>query len=89
MPAGQRRVSVETTASDQQVEVVVTDSGPGVPREIAGQLFDSFVTTKASGLGMGLSISRSIVEAHGGHLDYANVPGRGTTFRFSLPTAVS
>ena len=89
MPAGQRRVSVETTASDQQVEVVVTDSGPGVPAEIAGQLFDSFVTTKASGLGMGLPISRSIVEAHGGHLDYANIPGRGTTFRFGLPTAAS
>jgi two-component system, LuxR family, sensor kinase FixL len=64
--------------------VVVTDSGAGVPEEVAGRLFDAFVTTKANGLGMGLPISRSIIEAHGGDLHYSNNPGGGATFRFGL-----
>ena len=61
------------------------DSGGGIPQEIAGRMFDPFVSTKAGGLGMGLSISRSIVEVYGGRLWATPNPTYGTTFRFTLP----
>jgi PAS domain S-box-containing protein len=69
----------------QQVLVSVTDCGVGIPTEDAGRLFDAFFTTKSGGMGMGLSICRSIVEVHGGRLwATANVP-HGSTFQFTLP----
>jgi PAS domain S-box-containing protein len=69
----------------QQVLVSVTDCGVGISAEIADRLFNAFFTTKSSGMGMGLSICRSIIEAHGGRLwATANVP-RGATFQFTLP----
>jgi len=69
----------------QQVLVSVTDCGVGIPAENADRLFDPFFTTKSSGMGMGLSICRSIMEAHGGRLwATANVP-HGTTFQLTLP----
>ena len=65
--------------------VAVRDSGPGLAPEALDHLFDAFYTTKASGLGMGLSICRSIIEAHGGRLwATANVP-RGAVFQFTVP----
>jgi signal transduction histidine kinase len=65
--------------------VTVADSGPGVPSAHFERLFEPFYTTKASGMGMGLSICRSIVEAHGGRLWVsANVP-RGAIFQFTVP----
>jgi PAS domain S-box-containing protein len=67
------------------VEISVSDSGGGIDPEIADHIFDPFLTTKPGGLGMGLAISRSIVIAHGGKLWYTRNPGRGTTFRFTLP----
>ncbi len=67
------------------VEIAVSDSGPGIPLERLEQVFGSFYTTKASGLGMGLSISRSLVEAHGGRLWAENIDGGGASLRFTLP----
>ena len=65
--------------------VTVRDSGPGLDPESLGRLFDAFYTTKAGGLGMGLAICRSIIEAHGGRIwATANVP-RGAVFQFTLP----
>ncbi|MBD0276315.1 MAG: hypothetical protein ICV73_30880, partial [Acetobacteraceae bacterium] len=69
------------------VEVAVADSGPGLAPEVAGRLFEPFVSTKRGGMGMGLSICRSIVEAHGGRLRAEPNPGGGTVFRFALPAA--
>jgi len=66
------------------IEVTVSDTGPGVPSHVAERLFDTFFTTKAQGLGMGLAISRSLVEAHGGRL-WLEPGAAGATFRFTLP----
>jgi signal transduction histidine kinase len=64
--------------------VQVQDSGPGIAPELADHIFEPFFTTKAEGIGMGLSISRSIIESHGGHLSIA--PGSaGAVFQFTLP----
>jgi two-component system sensor kinase FixL len=70
------------------IEVSVADSGSGVPPEHRERIFDSFYTTKATGMGLGLAISRSLVEAQGGRLWYAPPsPGRRGSFRFTLPAA--
>jgi signal transduction histidine kinase len=67
-----------------QVLVTVEDSGVGIDPENAKQLFNAFFTTKPSGLGMGLSICRSIIENHGGRLWASHNAGAGTTFQFTL-----
>src|SRR5215204_3667356 len=64
--------------------VSVADSGPGIGEEIRSQLFQPFITTKRHGMGIGLSISRTIIEAHGGQIWVEDTPGGGTTFRFTL-----
>ncbi len=70
------------------VNIEVADTGPGIPDEIADRLFQPFVTSKASGMGIGLSISKRIVEAHGGTISVSRNGNGGATFRFSLPTTV-
>jgi PAS domain S-box-containing protein len=70
---------------DGQILVSVSDTGLGLPPEFEEQIFDAFFTTKPHGTGMGLRISRSIVESHGGRLWAASSPGRGATFHLSLP----
>jgi nitrogen fixation negative regulator NifL len=81
-----RTVTIETArTSDNAVKVLVQDSGKGLPTENAEQVFDSFFTTKSSGLGMGLSLSRSIIEAHGGRLWAEPNPDGGAIFQFTLP----
>lgn len=75
-------------APDGMAQVTVADSGPGIAPEIEGQLFQPFITTKASGMGVGLSICRTIIEAHGGRLWPEQTPGGGATFRFTLPAVM-
>ncbi|MDM0082301.1 ATP-binding protein [Variovorax sp. J31P179] len=85
-PRGSRSLHVSVAPSDgRRVRVEVRDSGPGIDEEDIDKVFDHFYTTKAKGLGMGLSMCRSILEAHGGTLDVERNPGRGLTFRFVLP----
>jgi C4-dicarboxylate-specific signal transduction histidine kinase len=69
------------------VEVAVDDAGPGIPPTVLPQIFEPFFTTKPDGMGMGLAISRSIVEAHGGRLWAENKAGGGAAFRFTLRVA--
>ena len=72
-------------APDDMVEVYVSDTGHGISAEAAEQLFQPFMTTKAHGMGIGLSISRTIIEAHGGRIWVDANPGGGAIFRFTLP----
>ena len=72
---------------DGQVEISVNDTGPGLPPGKADQIFDAFFTTKPQGSGMGLAISKSIVESHGGRIWANGSEGLGATFHFSLPAA--
>jgi two-component system, LuxR family, sensor kinase FixL len=84
----QRDLKISTRLIESEtVEVEVADSGPGIAAEIAGQLFQPFVTTKREGMGVGLSISRTIIEAHGGRLWAEPNPTGGTIFRLTLKTA--
>ncbi|CAN7659167.1 PAS domain S-box protein [Rhizobium sp. LjRoot30] len=78
------KVGVAATANGQ-VEVVVEDTGTGIPEEIASQLFTPFVTTKPGGMGIGLSISKRIVESHGGAMHAHGNTAGGSTFRFTIP----
>jgi len=81
-----RRLTMRTTYDGKgNVEVAVEDSGPGIPSDRLSMLFDSFFTTKPHGMGLGLSISRSIVEAHGGRIWAENNFSEGARFRFTLP----
>jgi PAS domain S-box-containing protein len=75
-------------AEDGQVLISVSDTGVGLPAGRADEIFNAFFTTKSQGSGMGLAISRSIVESHGGRLWATSNDGRGATFHFILPTAV-
>src|SRR6185295_3853593 len=80
-----RRLSIRSRSSDALVQISFTDLGPGFRAEDYDKLFQPFYTTKPQGLGLGLSISRSIVTAHGGRLWGSSSPGHGATFHISLP----
>jgi signal transduction histidine kinase len=80
-------VSVSTRRTGNDVEVVVADTGSGIPPERLGAIFDDFVTTKKRGLGLGLAISKRIVEQLGGTISVASEVGKGTTFTVRFPPA--
>ncbi len=87
---GTRQLTLHSELSDdRQVLVSVHDTGSGLPMDQVDQIFTAFFTTKNDGTGMGLSISRSIVEFHGGRLWAINNSGRGACFKFTLPTAAA
>src|SRR5262245_36032051 len=80
-----RQLVVRTRRLHGAVEIAVSDTGPGIPGDRLPKLFDAFFTTKKDGLGLGLAIARSIVEAHGGRIWAEDHGGRGATFRVTLP----
>lgn len=82
---GQRRLTLKTEQADAEVIVSVSDTGPGVSRERLPKIFDRFFSTKPEGMGMGLAISRSLVEEHRGRIWVESIEGKGSTFRFALP----
>ena len=84
-PVDPKQLVIRTERAQGGIVVSVEDSGVGIPPEIQARLFEPFFSTKADGLGIGLSICRSIVEAHGAELKVSSAPGRGSRFHFSLP----
>jgi PAS domain S-box-containing protein len=86
---GGRELTIKSEAGDAQLLISVSDTGVGLPPVQADQIFSAFFTTKDNGTGMGLPISRSIIESHGGRLWAVDNSGPGTTFQFTLPTTVA
>src|ERR1700682_1995784 len=87
--SGGSELAIKSEADDGQLLISVSDTGVGLPPEQGDQIFGAFFTTKDNGTGMGLPISRSIIESHGGRLWAAGASGRGATFNFPLPATVA
>jgi PAS domain S-box-containing protein len=85
--AEKRQLTIQTSSTDHCVEIAVSDTGKGVPDEACEKIFNSFFTTKPDGMGIGLSISKTIVEAHKGRIWADKGIDCGATFRFTLPSA--
>jgi signal transduction histidine kinase len=86
---GGSELIIKSEANDGELMISVRDTGVGLPPEQADQIFRAFFTTKDNGTGMGLPISRSIIESHGGRLWAAGTSGRGATFQFTLPATLA
>jgi signal transduction histidine kinase len=86
-PANQdRRLSIQSElTSNNSIQVRIKDNGPGIDEDQQEKILMPFFTTKSDGMGMGLSISSSLIEAHEGYLHFNSQPGKGTTFYFTLP----
>jgi PAS domain S-box-containing protein len=84
---GERSLRVTFAEQDGRLAVHVSDSGPGVPADVRPRIFDPFFSTKATGSGLGLSVSYAIARAHGGDLFFSGEEGQGSTFTFLLPVA--
>jgi signal transduction histidine kinase len=89
LPVDQRKLSIATGRVENSAEIVVSDTGPGIPPDKLNEIFAPFFSTKEQGMGMGLSIARTIIEAHGGRMEAANSPAGGAVFRIELPLATS
>jgi signal transduction histidine kinase len=87
--AGGGELTIKSESDDGQLLISVSDTGVGLPPEQAEQIFRAFFTTKDNGTGMGLPITRSIIESHGGRLWVTDTSGRGATFQFTLPAMVA
>ena len=85
--AAHRQLTLQTRQTGSAVDVIVEDRGSGIPEDLADQLFTPFTSGKASGMGLGLAISRSIAEAHGGQLNFTARTGGGTRFILTLPVS--
>jgi two-component system sensor kinase FixL len=86
-PHERRHLTVTTRKGPRKsVQFLVADNGPGISPDLSERLFDPFVTTKAKGMGMGLSVCRRLIEAHGGTIEVESCPGDGATFMFHLPS---
>ena len=86
-PPGRRHITISSEARRNEIEIVVHDTGPGLPADLQGRLFTPFVTTKSHGVGIGLAIARTIVEAHGGSIGARNSPVGGAIFTITLPAS--
>lgn len=86
---GRRELTIRADRVGEMVEIRVADTGPGLPEPVRARLFQPFVTTKPDGMGVGLSVCRAIVEAHGGELHGEDAAGGGTVFRFTVPCIAS
>jgi signal transduction histidine kinase len=88
LPPAERRIILSTRSlNGESAEVSVRDFGAGLPKDRPEKVFDHFFSTKQSGMGMGLTIVRSIIETHGGKISAENAPNRGARFFFRLPAA--
>jgi signal transduction histidine kinase len=85
IPSGRRKITVQTRRIGDFAEVSISDAGPGIPTDKLKAVFEPFFTTKAQGMGIGLSIARTIVEAHNGQIFAENQTGGGAIFRIQLP----
>jgi signal transduction histidine kinase len=79
-------LTVSAWAAKGSAEIRIQDTGLGMTPEVSERIFEPFYTTKTGGTGLGLSLSRQIIEAHGGSVEVESAPGRGTTFILKLPT---
>jgi signal transduction histidine kinase len=89
LDTSQRKIVVRTAHNSDSAEIEIADNGPGIPPERLNEVFEPFFTTKSNGMGMGLSIARTIIEVHGGEISVENQAGRGALFRIRLPLARS
>jgi signal transduction histidine kinase len=82
---GRGRLSVEVGREDGHVALAVSDTGPGIPRELLPRVFEPFYSGKPNGSGLGLTIAERIVAAHGGRIEIGSAPGGGTRVRLLFP----
>ena len=84
MPEG-GDLTVSTNVSNGKASIIIQDTGIGVPKENLSRLFEPFFSTKSAGLGLGLAMTRRVVEEHGGKVDFQSLEGKGSTIAISLP----